>query len=105
MLFPYGARFANHMAVSDSPIDWNFWRWRQTLEAYVIDVRGQFDLQNVDDRALLDSVTVAGTGFQTHDRGLPESRHKNGGQGAGYGRHGGVAVPISFPAHRVVLRC
>ena len=36
LAFPYGARFTNHMVVSKSPIDWNFARWRQTLESYIL---------------------------------------------------------------------
>jgi spermidine synthase len=59
LAFPYGARFTNHMVVSDIPIDWNFARWRQTLEEYVVDDKKQFDLHNADDRALLDSITSA----------------------------------------------
>jgi spermidine synthase len=59
LAFPYGARFTNHMVVSEAPIDWNFARWRQTLEDYVIDGKKQFDLQNPGDRALLDSITSA----------------------------------------------
>ncbi len=59
LAFPYGARFTNHMVVSDAPIDWNFVRWRQTLEDYVIDGKKQFDLQNHDDRGLLNSITSA----------------------------------------------
>jgi len=55
LAFPYGARFTNHMVVSDSPIDWNFPRWHQTLASYAIDGKQQFDLGKVDDRALLDS--------------------------------------------------
>jgi spermidine synthase len=62
LAFPYGARFVNHMVVSDTPIDWDFTRWRQTLEAYVIDGRRQFDLQVADDRALLDSITSTDQG-------------------------------------------
>ena len=54
--FPYGARFTNHMVVSESPIDWNFVRWRQTLESYAIDGRQQFDADNPADRAFLDSL-------------------------------------------------
>jgi spermidine synthase len=57
--FPYGARFTNHMVASDSPIDWDFARWRQALQTYVIDGRRQFDPDNADDRALLDSLTSA----------------------------------------------
>jgi spermidine synthase len=59
LTFPYGARFANHVVVSDSPIDWNFARWRQTLEAYAFDGKQQFDLQDAGDRALLDLATAA----------------------------------------------
>jgi spermidine synthase len=57
LAFPYGARFTNHMVVSDSPIDWDFARWRHTLENYVIDGEKQFDPQDVSDRVLLDSTT------------------------------------------------
>jgi len=55
--FPYAARFTNHMVASDSPLDWNFTRWRQVLQNYDIDGRRQFDPDNVRDRALLDSIT------------------------------------------------
>jgi spermidine synthase len=72
LVFPYGARFTNHMVVSDSPIDWNFSRWRQTLESYVIDGQRQFDLQNVDDRALLDLVTSADQESSYIIEGCPE---------------------------------
>jgi spermidine synthase len=72
LVFPHGARFTNHMVVSDSPIDWNFARWRQTLESYVIDGQRQFDLQNVDDRALLDSVTSADQESRHIIEGCPE---------------------------------
>jgi spermidine synthase len=54
--FPYGARFTNHMVVSESPIDWNFVRWRQTLESYAIDGKQQFDADSPADRAFLDSL-------------------------------------------------
>jgi spermidine synthase len=57
LTFPYGARFTNHMVVSDVPIDWDFARWRRTLESYVIDGEKQFDVQNAADRALLDTLT------------------------------------------------
>jgi spermidine synthase len=56
LAFPYGARFTNHMVVSDMPIDWNFPRWRAVLESYVIDIRPQFDTQNAEHRATLDSL-------------------------------------------------
>jgi spermidine synthase len=54
--FPYGARFTNHMVVSDSPIDWNFVRWRQVLESYVIDGKKQFDGKSANDSAFLDKL-------------------------------------------------
>jgi spermidine synthase len=57
LAFPYGARFTNHMVASDSPIDWNFGRWRQVLQSYVIDGRKQFDPDSADDRTLLNSIT------------------------------------------------
>ncbi len=55
--FPYGARFTNHMVVSETPIDWDFKRWRQTLESYAIDGHRQFKPGNAEDRSLLDAVT------------------------------------------------
>ena len=57
LAFPYGARFTNHMVVSDSAIDWNFARWRQTLDDYVIDGQRQFDPQSAEDRKFLDTLT------------------------------------------------
>ncbi|MBN9320931.1 MAG: DUF748 domain-containing protein, partial [Delftia acidovorans] len=35
--FPYGSRFSNHMVVSQTPIAWDFSRWRTVLENYKID--------------------------------------------------------------------
>jgi spermidine synthase len=73
LAFPYGARFTNHMVVSDTPIDWNFARWRHVLESYVIDGTKQFDPQKAEDRALLDSVTSADQSSQRHlIEGCPE---------------------------------
>jgi len=42
-IFPYGARFTNHMVVSDSPLDWNVERWLSVLKRYRIDGRAMFD--------------------------------------------------------------
>jgi spermidine synthase len=70
--FPYGARFTNHMVVSDVPIDWNFVRWRQALESYVIDGQKQFDIHSASDRALLDSLTAADHSSQHMIEGCPE---------------------------------
>jgi spermidine synthase len=80
LAFPYGARFTNHMVVSDSPIDWNFSRWRQTLESYVIDGQKQFDPQNADDRALLDSVTSADQGSRPLIEDCPEVLARTAGR-------------------------
>jgi spermidine synthase len=54
LAFAHGGRFTNHMAVSASPIAWDFARWRRTLEAYRIDGKAVFDLANAGDRAVLD---------------------------------------------------
>jgi spermidine synthase len=58
LAFPFGARFTNHMVVSETPIDWNFPRWRAALESYGIDGRPQFDAQNAEHRATLDALTA-----------------------------------------------
>ena len=42
-VFAHGARFTNHVVLSQTPIDWNFARWRNTLEAYQIDGRPMFN--------------------------------------------------------------
>jgi spermidine synthase len=52
--FAQGARFTNHMVVSDAPIAWDFARWRRTLEAYRIDGKAIFDPPRAEDRAVLD---------------------------------------------------
>ena len=70
--FPYGAKFTNHMVASDSPIDWNFARWRQVLQTYAIDGRKQFDPDNADDRALLDSITSADQASQHRIEDCPQ---------------------------------
>ena len=72
LAFPYGARFTNHMVVSETPIDWNFSRWRQTLESYVIDGQKQFDIHSASDRALLDSLAAADHSSQHMIEGCPE---------------------------------
>lgn len=56
LAFPFGARFTNHMVVSDGPIDWNFARWRDVLGSYAIDGKNEFDLSKAEDRAQLDSL-------------------------------------------------
>jgi spermidine synthase len=52
--FAYGARFTNHMVLSDSPIAWDFQRWRRTLESYRIDGKLIVDPAGGNDRAELD---------------------------------------------------
>jgi spermidine synthase len=54
LAFPYGARFLNHMVVSQQPIRWDFDRWRRTLEAYRIDARPVLDTSLGEDRATLE---------------------------------------------------
>ena len=53
--FPYGARFLNHMLVSQTPIDWNYARWRRTLQTYSIDGKREFASDDTD-RARLDEL-------------------------------------------------
>jgi spermidine synthase len=57
LVFPYGARFTNHMVVSDKPIAWDFRRWRRTLETYRIDGKAVFDIRRAADRASLDELS------------------------------------------------
>lgn len=53
--FPHGARFLNHMVVSQTPMAWNYARWRQVLEAYAIDGKSEFGTGDTD-RARLDAL-------------------------------------------------
>jgi spermidine synthase len=80
LTFPYGARFTNHMVVSEAPIDWNFVRWRQTLESYVIDGARQFDVRSASDRAQLDSLTLADQRPQHMIEGCPEVLARTAGR-------------------------
>jgi predicted membrane-bound spermidine synthase len=56
LVFPYGARFTNHMVVSDAPLDWNTVRWRNVLERYRIDGRMVIDAAKDNSVQLLDKV-------------------------------------------------
>jgi spermidine synthase len=56
LAFTAGARFLNHLVVSNTPIRWDFARWRRTLEAYQIDGRAVFDASRGEDRAELDAL-------------------------------------------------
>jgi len=61
--FAYGARFINHVVVSETPIAWDFARWRTVLENYKIDGKPEFDLSHAADRTRIDSlVTQFGRG-------------------------------------------
>ena len=80
LAFPYGALFTNHMVVSQTPIDWNFARWRQTLESYVIDGRKEFDSKSASDRALLDSLASAEHSSQHFIEGCPDVLARTAGR-------------------------
>jgi spermidine synthase len=54
--FTHGARFTNHIVVSEMPIDWNFTRWREVLENYKIDGKPEFDPKNAVDHSRIDSL-------------------------------------------------
>jgi spermidine synthase len=56
LAFAHGARFTNHMAVSASPLAWDFGHWRRVLEAYRIDGKPIFDLTRSEDRALIEQL-------------------------------------------------
>ena len=54
--FADGARFLNHMVVSEQPIQWDFARWRRVLAAYRIGGRPVFDLSRSADRVALNGL-------------------------------------------------
>jgi spermidine synthase len=54
-VFSYGARFLNHLVLSQTPIAWDHARWRRTLEAYSIDGKPGFAADDAD-RARLDAL-------------------------------------------------
>jgi spermidine synthase len=56
LAFAHGARFTNHMAVSGSPIAWDFAHWRRILETYRTDGKLQFDPARAEDRAVLEQL-------------------------------------------------
>ena len=62
-VFSFGARFTNHLVVSSSPIDWDFRRWRATLERYRIDGRPVFDASRAQHVAVLDQLMSL---FESH---------------------------------------
>jgi spermidine synthase len=62
LAFGDGARFFNHLVVSDKPIRWDFGHWRRILEAYRIDGRPVFDTSLSRDRAQLDRIVTLEAG-------------------------------------------
>jgi spermidine synthase len=54
LAFAHGARVLNHMVVAQTPLAWDFARWRRTLESYRIDGRPVLDPSRPADRAALD---------------------------------------------------
>jgi spermidine synthase len=56
LVFQHGARFTNHMVVSDQSIRWDFDRWRRTLESYSIDGEAVFRTARGLDRAKLEEL-------------------------------------------------
>jgi predicted membrane-bound spermidine synthase len=54
--FAHGARFINHMVLSEAPIRWDFARWRRALEQYRMNGRPVFDLTREADRTQLDGL-------------------------------------------------
>jgi spermidine synthase len=56
LAFAHGARFTNHMVLSDAPIAWDFQRWRRILASYRIDGRPVLDPARDEDRAELDQL-------------------------------------------------
>jgi len=56
LAFPFGARFANHMVVSESPLVWDFERWGRSLEGYRIDGQPVIDSHRSEDSAALDQL-------------------------------------------------
>lgn len=80
LAFPHGARFTNHMVVSQTPIDWNFPRWRRILESYGIDGRPQFDAQNAEHRAMLDSLMAMSESAQQIIEDCPDLLARTAGK-------------------------
>ena len=54
--FEDGARFTNHLVVSNAAIKWDFDRWRRTLESYSIDGKPSLHVERAEDKAKLDEL-------------------------------------------------
>jgi spermidine synthase len=71
LAFAHGARLLNHMVVSETPIRWDFERWRRILEEYRIDGRPVFDVSRADDRAELNHLQSWQTSLAARDEMRP----------------------------------
>ena len=56
LAFLFGARFTNHMVLAESPMNWDFSRWKGVLENYTIDGKPRFNMADANDRAAVDDV-------------------------------------------------
>jgi spermidine synthase len=59
-VFPYGARFHNHMIVSETPLAFDMKRWKKSLSTERIDERLTFDLTRRGDREYLKNLDGIG---------------------------------------------
>jgi len=85
--FAHGARFTNHMVVSDAPIAWDFQRWRQTLETYSIDGKAIFNRAREHDRTQIADLMawqndLKTAGADRHIEPCPDLIARTGGQRA-----------------------
>ncbi|CCD85794.1 Putative spermidine synthase (fragment) [Bradyrhizobium sp. ORS 285] len=53
LAFRYGARFTNHMVVSQAPIAFNYERWRSVLQNYSIDGEPLFNASKAEETSKL----------------------------------------------------
>ncbi|MGY3452239.1 spermidine synthase [Bradyrhizobium sp. USDA 4353] len=56
LVFPYGARFTNHMVVSQAPIAFDYERWRHVLQNYSIDGEPLFNVSKAEETSKLDDL-------------------------------------------------
>jgi spermidine synthase len=74
LAFAHGARFTNHMVVSNAPIAWDFQRWRRNLESYRIDGTPIFETARERDRTEVDRLV------SWQNNLAPENAHTAGRQ-------------------------
>jgi len=76
-VFPFGARFTNHMVLSSAPMAWDFDRWQRNLEAYRIDNRPVLNLAAAEDQVVLQRLMSLRSAFGAdvvQDRNTPIER-------------------------------